>query len=259
MQREGLQAMILAAGFGTRLKPLTDSLPKALVPVCKKPALYWHLRRLQKMGVTHFAINAHSLAPQIQTFVQHDPARQDITLFVEQEILGTGGGLLNTQNFWQEQSFFLCNADIFCTANLLAAYHEHQRANNLVTLLTQDRPTQTKWLVDEQNNICGIHYHKTQDYRLLRPPTGALKEQGFSGIHVIHPDIFSLMTESGNFSIIDCYLRLIQNQHPIRAFDIQAAYWKDIGTLEKLQALEADWQTHPHLRLCYESETPPNA
>lgn len=248
-----MQAMILAAGFGTRLQPLTHSLPKALVPVCEKPALYWHLRRLEKIGVTRFAINVHYLAPQIQSFVRQDPACGNITLFVEQEILGTGGGLCNTQSFWQEPSFFLHNADIFCTANLLAAHEEHQRTHSLVTLLTQDRPTQTKWLVDEQNHICGIHYHKTQTYRLLRTPQGELKEQGFSGIHVIHPKLFWHMKESGNFSIIDGYLRLIENRHPIRAFDIQDSYWKDIGTLEKLQALEEDWATQPHLRLCYES------
>lgn len=245
--------MILAAGLGTRLRPLTESLPKALVSVHNKPALYWHLRRLQHSGVTDFAINTHYRGEQIQAFVHQDPAAPQVTLFPEQEILGTGGGLLKTRNFWQPQSFLLHNADVFCTANLLESYAAHIRQNNLATLLTQDRASQTKFLVDENHYICGIHYYKTQEYRLLRKPLGMLEELGFSGIHVIDPKLFPLITETGNFSIIACYLRLIQKHHAIRSFNIGDAYWKDVGTLEKLHALEKDWENQPQLRLCYEN------
>ena len=247
-----MQAMILAAGLGTRLRPFTNTTPKALVAIRQKPALYWQLRRLQKIGVTEFAINTHYLANQIESFVHQDPARETITLFPEPTLLDTGGGLLNTQGFWQPRPFFLYNVDVFCTADLVESYHVHEQQGNLVTLLTQDRPSPTKFLVDEQAYICGIHYDKTQDYRLLRKPEGSVEELSFSGIHVVAPRLFPLITETGKFSIIDCYLRLIQEDHPVRSFNIGEAYWKNVGTVEILQELENDWENHTQLRFCYE-------
>ncbi|MBF0286373.1 MAG: nucleotidyltransferase family protein [SAR324 cluster bacterium] len=247
-----MKAMILAAGKGTRLQPLTNSLPKALVPVAQNTALEWAIRRLEKMGITAIAINTHYLAHQVEEFVKKRSSnRSKLTLFPEREILGTGGGLLNTRNFWNDQSFILHNVDVFCSADLSAIHHRHEQQQDIATLLTQNRSTQTKLLIDEQDYICGIHYYKTQEYRLIRKPHGALKEQGFNGIHVIKPDLFPMIQESGEFSIIDCYLRLSAENIPIRSFDIGNAYWKDIGTIEKLEALEADWKKDSSLRACY--------
>jgi len=247
-----MQAMILAAGLGTRLRPLTDAVPKALVPILQTPALEWLIRRLEKIGVTAIAINTHHFAKQVEGFVEQRVSESQITLFREAEILGTGGGLLNTRNFWKPASFLLHNVDVFCAADLLRVYHHHEAQHNLATLLTQDRTSQTKLLVDEKDYICGIHYYKTQKHHLLRKPHGVLKELGFSGIHVIRPEIFPLIQQSGHFSIIESYLDLSKNGYPIRSFDIGNAYWKDIGTLEKLNALEQDWQKMPLLQACYE-------
>ena len=246
-----MQAMILAAGLGTRLRPLTDSLPKALVPVMQKPALEWQIRRLQKIGVESIAINTHSHADQVESFVRQRPAFPAITLFPEPQILDTGGGLLDTKDFWRNQSFYLHNVDVFSSTDLLQAYHQHQTRQNLATLLTQDRMSRTKFLVDEENFICGIHYHDRAEYRLLRKPWGSLKELAFCGIHVIHPRIFPLIEQSGRFSIIETYLRLSEKNFPIRSFDIGKAYWKDIGTMAGLNMLEEDWPHHPRLQECY--------
>ncbi len=247
-----MKAMILAAGKGSRLRPLTDSLPKALVPISQIPALEWAIQRLEKIGIDTIAINTHYLAHQVEAFAEKRLSTgAKLTLFPEENLLGTGGGLLNTRNFWDNQSFFLHNVDVFCSANLLEIYHRHEQQQNIATLLTQNRPTQTKLLIDEQDYICGIHYYKTQEYRLIREPHGTLKEQGFNGIHIIRPDLFPMIRESGDFSIIDCYLRLCSENIPIRSFDIGNAYWKDIGTVEKLAELEADWKKYPHLRACY--------
>ena len=111
--------------------------------------------------------------------------------------------------------------------------------------------SRTKFLVDEENFICGIHYHDRPEYRLLRIPRGSLKELAFCGIHVIHPRIFPLIEQSGRFSIIETYLHLSEKNFPIRSSDIGNAYWKDIGTIEKLNMLEEDWPRHPQLRECY--------
>ena len=248
-----MQAMILAAGLGTRLQPLTHTLPKALVPVLKKPALEWQIRRMQKIGVDSLAVNVHCHARQIVEFVQQYRAFPVITLFSESQILGTGGGLLNTRDYWRNQSFFLHNVDVFSSVDLLQVYHQHQAQQNLVTLLTQDRESQTKFLVDEGNYVCGIHYHETREYRLLRNPRSSLKELAFSGIHVIQPQIFPLIEQTGHFSIIDVYLHLSEKKYAIRSFDIGNVYWKDIGTIKKLKSLEEDWPRHPELQKCYEN------
>ncbi len=253
-----MKAMILAAGLGTRLRPLTDRMPKALVPIHRVPALEWGIRRLHHIGVESIIINTHYLAEQVEAFVkQRQASIPELTLSFESEILGTGGGILPTQSFWGEQPFLLHNVDIFSSVDLLAAYqqhqHYHQEQQGLATLLTQNRVTQTKLLIDEGNFLCGIHYYKTGNYRLVRTPQGKLQEHGFTGIHMISPKIFPWIKETGTFSIIDCYLRLTAEGKPIRTFDIGNAYWKDIGTPEKLAELEQDWQNHPCLRKCYET------
>ncbi|MGK5095202.1 nucleotidyltransferase family protein [Deltaproteobacteria bacterium TL4] len=247
-----MKAMILAAGKGTRLQPLTLNTPKALIPIANHPALEWGIRRLDKIGVQSIIINTHHHSEQLEAYVrQHQGHSPELTLSNEDQILGTGGGLLKTKDFWDPDPFILHNADIFSTADLLSAYRYHKKQQNLATLLTQDRVTQTKLLIDEQQFICGIHYYKTENYQMLRAPQGAITEQGFCGIHVISPQIFSLIQEVPPFSIIDCYLRLIQENHPLRAFDIKNAYWKDMGTPRCLEELEADWYRYPAIQECY--------
>ncbi|MBF0276830.1 MAG: NTP transferase domain-containing protein [SAR324 cluster bacterium] len=246
-----MKAMILAAGFGTRMRPLTDSVPKALVPIFNIPALEWLIQRFELIGVDSIAINTHYFAEQVESFVKQRKSSTQIELFKESKILGTGGGLLNTRGFWKTASFFLHNVDVFCSADLLRIYQKHEEQQNLATLLTQDRSSQTKLLVDEEEYVCGIHYFKTKQRIVLRKPKGELRELGFNGIHLIRPDLFSLVRCSGHFSIIDSYLALCKGGSPIRSFDIGDAYWKDIGTLEKLNSLECDWQKNPELRACY--------
>ncbi|MBF0236959.1 MAG: nucleotidyltransferase family protein [SAR324 cluster bacterium] len=196
-----MKAMILAAGKGTRLQPITLSLPKALVPVDNIPALEWTIQRLKYLGVTSVILNTHYLADQIKQYLKNRPVDGlKIETSHEEEILGTGGGLLKTHDFWDDSPFFLHNADIFCNADLKQAYQYHLQAQNLATLCVQERETQTRLLVDESGFLCGIHYYK-KDLRVqTRPPEGKVYEAGFSGIHVISPSIFPVITESGSFS-----------------------------------------------------------
>lgn len=237
--------MILAAGMGTRLRPLTNSIPKALVPIQNKPALEWIIYRLKRVGVDSIIVNTHYLQDQIAEFIQqyaYTHSLPSLKISHEPTILGTGGGLLKTKDFWDDQPFILHNVDIFSTADLAMAYQDHQNKNALATLLVQDRQEQTKLLIDEENFVCGIHYYRNQHSRIVRSPCGQLRKLGFCGIHVINPEIFPYINETGEFSIIDTYLRLAHDHKAVRCFDIGNAYWKDIGTLEKLNELERDWQ-----------------
>jgi len=250
-----MQAMILAAGKGTRLQPLTDSCPKALVPIKGKSALEWTIQRLYQVGIRSIIINTHYLSDQIAAFVeQYDSLPVTLTLSYESKLLDTGGGLLQTHSFWEDSSFILHNVDIFSSADLLEAYHTHKTQNNLVTLLTQDRPTQTKLLIDEEDFFCGIHYYRTEIRKEVRSPKGQLHEQGFCGMHILSSNIFSQISESGAFSIIDCYLRLSQEGQAIRTFDIGQAYWKDMGTPDLLKTLENDWNASEKLQSAYQIE-----
>lgn len=244
--------MILAAGKGERLRPLTNSIPKAMVPIHQTPALAWLIRRLTHLGTNRIAINTHYRADVIQDYIEQcSSTLPQITLFFEKQLLGTGGGILATKNYWEDSSLIVHNVDVFCSANLQKIFHHHKTQENWATLLTQDRPTQTRLLIDEAANICGIHYYKTNDYRLVRKPQGQLVEQGFNGIQFISTKIFPLCQYSGEFSIIDFYLDLCSQELPIKAYDIGSAYWKDFGTPEKLKQLETDWNKLPELRLCY--------
>lgn len=246
-----MKAMILAAGRGSRLRPLTDTIPKALVPIMDRPALEWNIRRLEKLGFQQIIINAWYFAEQIEEFVHQRTYGASLTLSKEETLLGTGGGVLQTRNYWDDSPFLLHNVDIFSDVDVLQAYEKHRQSKALATLFTQERSTQKKLLIDQEERVCGIHDYRNKEYRLLRTPQGTLKEHGFSGIHIISPQIFSMIEESGEFSIIDLYLRLIQQGEKMISFDMQSAYWKDIGTPEKYEALQQDWHQNPHLRKLY--------
>lgn len=245
-----MKGMILAAGKGTRLGPLTDQIPKALVPIAGKPALGWLIERLGRLGFTDLIINSHHLGEQIEAFLlQQRFASTHVSLSPEKVLLDTGGGLLQTKSFWNEESFILHNADIVCNFNLIQAYQLHQQEHRLVTLLVQNRVTKRKLVFDDRWQLCGLDTAIPPHRPLLRIPEGRTRSMGFSGIHILSPKLFSLITETGYFPILDCYLRLVQEGHVLHGFDIGNAYWKDFGTPEQLALLEQDCAHNPQLLL----------
>lgn len=243
--------MILAAGKGSRLGTLTAHRPKALIPIHSRPALEWITRRLQRLSIHNILVNTHTFAEQVHDFVHtynHSHPQPQLSVSHEEILLNTGGGILKSKDYWGEDSFIVHNVDVFSTADIMKAYEQHLAQGSLVTLLTQTRKTQTRLLIDENSCVCGINYQKKGEYRLLQTPQGAIKEQGFCGMHIIHPRLFSLISESGAFSIIESYLRLIQEGQQIHVFDIENSYWKDIGTPEGLSTLKEDWRRIPLLQ-----------
>jgi NDP-sugar pyrophosphorylase family protein len=237
-----MKAMILAAGYGTRLRPLTNGKPKALVEINGIPLLQLIIRKLIATGVDEIIINMHHLADQVQTFLLNNRYFGiRIELSHEPEILGTGGGLKKANYFFNnDQHFFLHNVDILSTINLNQMYQHHLNHASIATLAIQQRGTSRGFIVDDQNYICGHEDKDNQQIRLKRTPQGKSRFMAFCGIHVISPEIFQYINETGRFSIVDVYLNLIEKGFPIIGYPADQFYWQDIGKLAKLNEIHQD-------------------
>ncbi|MCI0495216.1 nucleotidyltransferase family protein [candidate division KSB1 bacterium] len=234
--------MILAAGYGTRLQPLTNHKPKALVEIDGIPLLQLIIAKLIKTGVDEIIINTHHFADQIAAFLHANyNFGIRVELSHEDEILGTGGGLKKASYFFNDEApFFLHNVDIVSTIDLKRMYRFHQDRGAMVTLAIQSRETSRGFIMDEQNAICGHEDRDNQRTRLKRAPKGKTQFMAFCGIHAISPEIFRYIDETGRFSIIDAYLNLIEQGFPILGFHADDFYWKDIGKLETLEEIQQD-------------------
>jgi NDP-sugar pyrophosphorylase family protein len=232
--------MILAAGLGTRLRPLTDGVPKALVEVSGVPMLEHVARRLVSCGATRLIINVHHHADAIERFIEE---RQGfgVEVRVSREAgpapLDTGGGLLAAAgHFSSGEPFILHNVDVVSDIDLAALYAAHVESSPeaLATLATSERATSRPLLVDREG-VCGVANRHTGWTRQPRDPVSEVRELCFCGLHVISPVLLELVSERGTFSIIDTYMRLIGDGYRLAAFDIRDAWWVDIGTLERLE------------------------
>ena len=228
--------MILAAGLGTRLKPFTENHPKALYPVNNKSLLQRNIEYLKKYGVTDIIVNVHHFAEQIiNTLQENNGWGAKITISDEtNEVLETGGGLKKAAHFFENtnEPFLLLNADILTDLNIEAMLQYHNSTNALATLAITERSTSRYLLFNESNTLCGWLNDKTGEQKGI---TGNRK--AFSGIHIISPKIFSLITEEGKFSMIDLYIRLSQSQ-TIKGFDHSNGILVDVGKPENVPFAE---------------------
>jgi mannose-1-phosphate guanylyltransferase len=215
-----MKAMILAAGLGTRLRPLTDKKPKALVPVVNRPILARVIDYLKSHGVVQIIVNAHHHYHQLVDYLEHESFGVDIEVRVEPEILGTGGGIKNTSGFWDDEPFIVINSDILTDIDLSRAYEHHRKAGGLATLILHDYKPFNQVQTDAHHLITEI-FQKSGPGRLA-----------FTGIHIIDPAIFSDFPHEQSFNIIAFYRRLIQSGKGIRAFISEGHYWHDIGTID---------------------------
>ncbi len=228
--------MILAAGRGTRLRPLTDRVPKALVEVHGMPMLEHVARRLIDAGADRLIVNTHHLGEQVQNFIaeRNIPGVEWFISKEETEILDTGGGLLAAQQFFSKDApFFLHNVDVLCNADLSAMYRAASKSDALATLAVMERDA-SRYLLFDEDGLCGHGNRETGVERYAREPRGETQQLGFSGIHVISPRIFNHIQEDGAFSIITLYMRLAAEGKAILPWRIDEAEWIDIGTPEKL-------------------------
>jgi len=237
-----MKAMILAAGVGSRLRPLTDTCPKALIDVNGVPMLEIVLRRLINAGCSEVVINVFHLADLIVAFLQH---RKNFGIHIEisreTALLDTGGGLKNVAAFFDDdQPFFLHNVDVLSDADLKKMYRYHLEHSALATLAVQARQTSRYFLFDENDALCGWESVNDNKKALTKTSVGNVARFAFNGIHVISPQIFSRMPETGAFSINQTYLRLAGVGEKILAFHTDEYYWRDIGRLENLEEIRRE-------------------
>jgi NDP-sugar pyrophosphorylase family protein len=239
-----MDAMILAAGLGTRLGPLTQDTPKALVDVAGVPALERVAQRLIAAGADRLIINLHHHADAIVEFVAARNSFGVDVVFSREEgaPLETGGGLLCAAPLFRRTApFLLHNVDVLCDADLGALLASHGARNeaqdatrDLATLAVSRRET-TRYLIFDDAGLVGRLNARTGERTLVRRERGVSTPLAFAGIHAISPAIFDLIIERGAFSILDVYLRLAAEGHRIGAHDIGAARWLEIGNPERLQ------------------------
>lgn len=240
--------MILAAGLGTRLRPLTATRPKALVEIAGRTLLEITLTRLRTFGITEVIINVHHLADQVIDYLKsHKNFGMRIEISREDILLDTGGGLKKAAWFFLEdpahldEPFLLHNVDVLSTidfARMLQFQKEHRA---LATLAVQARETSRSLLFDDHAQLCGRRIGIEQTPEIVRP-SHPLQPLAFSGIHVISPRLFPMLTEDGIFSIIPAYLRLAARGQPILAFRADAYYWRDLGRPADLTQAAHDLQ-----------------
>jgi NDP-sugar pyrophosphorylase family protein len=269
-----MKAMILAAGLGTRLRPLTDTRPKALVEVAGRTLLEITLSRLSSFGVRDVIINVHHFPEMILDYLKvHNNFGLHIEISREERLLDTGGGLKKASWFFlqdsahAEEPFLLHNVDIISTIDFRRMLESHNEKQSLATLAVQHRQNSRQLLFDSGHRLCGRRVGPGQEPELVRSyltntlregtasavpksveSTGALAPEvplqsfAFSGIHIISPRLLRLMEEQGAFSIIDVYLRLAALGEKILAFPADDAHWRDLGKPDDLAQAAQDYQ-----------------
>jgi len=234
-----MKAMVLAAGRGTRLRPLTDTRPKALAEVDGRRLLEHVLRRLVEAGVTEVIINLHHLGGQIPPFLEQQGAfgLGRVAYSEEPVLLGTGGGLKQAAWFFDDrQPFLVHNVDVLSDVDLGSLLREHRDSSALASLVVMARPTSRPLCFDADGRLCGRRIAGGGE-ELVRPPRGPVTALGFAGIHAVSPAIFDELTETGTFSLTDAYLRLAGAGRLIRAHRVDGAKWRDCGRPEDLRPL----------------------
>lgn len=233
-----MQGMILAAGFGTRLRPLTDKKPKALVPVNSKPMIEHVIEKFLFFGITDIIINAHYFADQINDFIDRSKFSAKITVVEENEIMGTGGGIFNMLKYITEDDFIVYNTDVICDIDLDELMDYHKLNNSAATLVMQNRETFNQVVIDSESNFCGLNLVKKGIKKIVKQPVGGSELLAFCGIHAVNKKkIEKYKQSSTEYSIIDVYLNAVSEGNLIKAYRPEIK-WFDLGTPEKLKEAE---------------------
>lgn len=233
-----MKAFILAAGYGTRLKPITDTIPKALVEVAGITNLERAIRQLIKYNVTEIIINVHHFADQIIRFLKAND-NFGVGIEISHEVnhpLDTGGGLKKAAWFFDDgKPFIVQNVDVITDINFndMLSYHKNNGA--IATLAILERESSRYLLFDEELYMCGWENIKTGEKVI--PVNGELKKYAFSGIHILSPEIFKYLQKEEKFSLINTYLELIQLKK-ISGYIHSENFWFDIGDIKKLKNAE---------------------
>jgi NDP-sugar pyrophosphorylase family protein len=240
-----MKAMVLAAGLGTRLRPLTDDRPKALVEVGGRTLLEITLLRLKNFGIREVIVNVHHFADKVVAFLEaHQNFGMRIEISREDELLlDTGGGLKKAVWFFlqgeADEPFLLHNVDVVSTIDFERMLRAHERSGALATLAVQKRESSRVLLFDDSLRLCGRRKGRDQEPELAgnSQPT---QELAFSGIHMVSPRFLEMIKEEGVFSIIDSYLRVASAGERVGGFRADEYYWRDLGKLKDLEQAARD-------------------
>lgn len=242
-----MKAMILAAGLGTRLRPLTNDRPKALVEMAGRTLLEITISRLLKFGVTEIILNVHHFADNVIGYLR-SKGNFGIRIEISREdiLLDTGGGLKKAawflaENAANDEAFIVHNVDVISDIDLgqMVAFHQQKKA--LATVAVQHRESSRYLLFDEQMQLSGRFLVKELKTELVRAKE-RLQQLAFTGIHVISPRLLPMIAEEGVFSIMQTYLRLAGEGQPIVGYRTDGAYWRDLGRPENIAQAEKDFQ-----------------
>jgi len=260
-----MKAFILSAGLGTRLKPMTESIPKALVEINGKPLLQSLIENLKQNGCTNFVVNVHHFADLVIDFLK---ANQNFGMTIEisderETLLDTGGAILNAKTFLENEPLFLVhNVDILSDIDLDNMAKHHVKSGALATLAVRDRDSSRKFLFDDNLRLRGWQNEKTGEYRhcelqsseavqkktdCFAPLAMTVKETherltplAFSGIHIISSEIFKHIKQHGKFSIVETYLDLTKT-FDIRGFPHDDDFWLDVGKPKDLETVRLNF------------------
>ncbi|HEY2473075.1 MAG TPA: nucleotidyltransferase family protein [Terracidiphilus sp.] len=223
--------MILAAGLGTRLRPLTNDRPKALVEVAGRTLLELTLARLRCFGISDVIINTHHFAEMVEEYLAaHKNFGMHIEVSHEDVLLDTGGGLKRAQHFFagSDEPFLVHNVDVLSMIDFGSMLRFHLEKSALATLAIQDRPTSRYLLFDRNRQLCGRRAGLTGIPEFVCPCED-YEARAFCGVHVFSPRIFSAIKDEGVFSIIPSYLELAAGRERIFGFPSDGYYWRDLG------------------------------
>jgi MurNAc alpha-1-phosphate uridylyltransferase len=232
-----MKAMLLSAGFGTRLKPFTNHHPKALAEVNGKSLLQRNIEYLQQFNIYDVIVNVHHFAEQIiQSIQENNGWGSNIIISDETDaILETGGGIKRASWFFNnEENFVLMNVDVLTDMPLTEMISFHKQNKPLATLATTNRETSRYFLFNENDILCGWKNIKTGEEKIMRNDA-SLKAKAFSGIHVINTNIFKIIKQQEiKFSMVDVYLSLCA-ENKIMSFDHSNTKFIDVGKPESLE------------------------
>ena len=232
------QAMIFAAGLGTRFKPWTDNHPKALAVINGKSLLQRNIEFLQQYGIEKVVVNVHHFASQITEALDKNKGwGSQVTISDETDVvLETGGGLKKAASLFADSPIVIINVDILTDFDLGAMMQFHETTAPLATIAITNRVTSRYFLFDEENTLCGWQNTRTGEQKISRT-VNPLIPKAFSGVHIIEPSLLKLITQEGKFSMVDVYLDLAR-QHTIKGFDHSYSKFIDVGKPESVPIAE---------------------
>lgn len=237
MGNKPVKAFILAAGLGTRLKPLTDSIPKALVLYKNKPMIENVIQKLSRSGINDIIINTHHFSDVMEKYFRNRIGKENITLIHEKEILGTGGAIKNAEKYLENsENFIVYNTDVECDVSVNTVIDAHRQSGAMVTLCVQNRKTSRYLLTGMNGNLIGRTENKEEKiYSANHDKSEKYDYKAFCGIHIINSNIFQYFGSfSYPFDIIPFYMYLVSLGKLLDTFDLSGVYWKDLGIPQNL-------------------------